>query len=209
MDIRIFPNGIYGATTYLVFDEKSKEAVLIDATNAVSEIEEIVNEKKLDIKYILITHGHFDHVYALPEFKKVFPNAMILIHKDDVELIDNIAMQCEMAGLENVTLPCVDGLVSEESRNLKVGEVEIKIIHTKGHSKGGVSYLIGDMLFTGDTLFRASIGRSDLWGGDIKELEFSIRKKLYKLDDSIKVYPGHGDMTTIGYERKYNVYFPD
>ena len=209
MDIQIFPNGIYGATTYLVFDEKSKEAVLVDATNAVGEIEEVVNEKKLDIKYILITHGHFDHVYALPEFKRKFPNAMILIHKDDVELIDNIAMHCEMAGLENITLPCVDGLVSEESRNLKIGETEIKIIHTKGHSKGGVSYLIKDMLFTGDTLFRASIGRSDLWGGDIKELEYSIRKKLYKLDDSIKVYPGHGDMTTIGYERKYNVYFPD
>ena len=112
-----------------------------------------------------------------------------------------------MAEIENVKLPCVDGLLGDESHNLKLGEKEIKIIHTKGHSKGGVCYLIDDVLFSGDTLFQGSIGRCDLWGGSFEEIIKSIREKLFILDDKTVVYPGHGDKTTIGFEKKYNPYF--
>ena len=122
-------------------------------------------------------------------------------------LLDNIETQCSMAEIEDIKIPCLDGLLDENSHNLTLGEKEIKVIHTKGHSKGGVCYLIDDILFSGDTLFQGSIGRCDLWGGSMSEIEESIKGKLFKLDENIVVYPGHGDKTTIGYEKKYNPYF--
>ena len=112
-----------------------------------------------------------------------------------------------MAGIENIEIPCVDGLLDENTKNLRLGENEIKVIHTKGHSKGGVCYLIGNILFSGDTLFKGSIGRCDLFGGDFKEIEKSIKEKLFVLDEDTVVYPGHGDKTTISYEKKFNPYF--
>ena len=207
MEIKIFENGIYGAITYLVYDKKTKEGAIIDCTNAISEIKNIVEKEKINLKYALITHGHFDHIYCLSEFKEKFPQALILIHKDDMILLNQIDMQCAMAGLPQIKLPCVDGLLDEKSHNLTIGDKEIKVIHTKGHSKGGVCYLIDNVLFSGDTLFQGSIGRCDLWGGSMKEIEASIKEKLFILDENTVVYPGHGDKTTIGYEKKYNPYF--
>lgn len=207
MELKTFPNGIYGATTYLIYDKQSKEGAIIDCTSSIDEIKEIAEKNKLNIKYILITHGHFDHVYCTYEMKKQFPNALILMHKEDLELLNNLETQCAIAGVENVKIPCVDGLVDENSHNLKLGEEEIKIIPTRGHSKGGLCYLIGKILFSGDTLFQGSIGRYDLWGGSAKELEHSIREKLFTLNEDIVVYPGHGEKTTIGYEKIFNPYF--
>lgn len=207
MEIKSYPNGVFGATTYLVYDKESKEGVLIDCTCAVDEILNFIKQQNINLKYILITHGHFDHVYCLAEFKEKFPQIQVLMHKDDMPLLNQVANQCSMTGVEEIKVPCIDALINDDTKNLKIGNSEIKIIHTKGHSKGGVCYLIGDNLFSGDTLFKTSIGRCDLFGGDIKEIEQSIKEKLFKLDDSITVYPGHGDKTTIGYEKKFNPYF--
>ena len=207
MEIKSYPNGIFGATTYLVYDKESKEGVLIDCTCAVDEILNFIKQQNINLKYILITHGHFDHVYCLAEFKEKFPQIQVLMHKDDMPLLNQVANQCSMTGVEEIKVPCIDALINDDTKNLKIGNSEIKVIHTKGHSKGGVCYLIGDNLFSGDTLFKTSIGRCDLFGGDIKEIEQSIKEKLFKLDDSITVYPGHGDKTTIGYEKKFNPYF--
>ena len=207
MEIKSYPNGVFGATTYLVYDKESKEGVLIDCTCAVDEILNFIKQQNINLKYILITHGHFDHVYCLAEFKEKFPQIQVLMHKDDMPLLNQVANQCSMTGVEEIKVPCIDALINDDTKNLKIGSSEIKIIHTKGHSKGGVCYLIGDNLFSGDTLFKTSIGRCDLFGGDIKEIEHSIKEKLFKLDDSITVYPGHGDKTTIGYEKKFNPYF--
>lgn len=207
MEIKAYPNGIFGATTYLVYDKKTKEAVLIDCTCAVDEILKFIESNKLNLKYVLITHGHFDHVYCLSKLKEKYKTAQIFLHKDDLELLNQVPNQCAMTGIDEIKVPCVDALINDETKNLKIGEVEIKIIHTKGHSKGGVCYLIKDALFSGDTLFKTSIGRCDLFGGDFKEIEVSIKDKLFKLDDNITVYPGHGDKTTIGFEKKFNPYF--
>ena len=207
MKVKIFPNGIYGAITYLIYDDVSKEGALIDCTCSIDEIKEIIEKENINLKYILITHGHFDHVYCLPEAKENFPQSQILIHKDDMILLENMPMQCQMAEIEDIEIPCVDALLDENSHNLTLGNNEIKIIHTKGHSKGGVCYLINDILFSGDTLFQGSIGRCDLWGGSMGEIEQSIKNKLFILDENIIVYPGHGDKTTIGYEKKFNPYF--
>ena len=207
MQIKVFPNGIYGAITYLIYDEKTKEGALVDCTCSIDEIEEIVKREKINLKYILITHGHFDHVYCISQAKEAFPYAQILVHKDDEVLLDKIGVQCEMAEIEEIKIPCIDGLIGDKTHNLTLGENKIEIIHTKGHSKGGVCYLINNVLFSGDTLFQDSIGRYDLWGGSYEELEESIKEKLFKLDDEITVYPGHGDKTSIGHEKKYNPYF--
>jgi len=207
MQILPFPNGIYGATTYLLYDEKTLDALLIDCTSSIDEIYSLVKEKKLNLKYVLITHGHFDHVYCLSKMKEKFPNTLIFINKADLSLLNQVETQCNMAGVEEIKLPCIDGLLDESTKNIKIGEYEVKIIETKGHTKGGVCYLINNNLFSGDTLFYESIGRCDLFGGSIKEIEDSIRNKLYILPDDITVYPGHGDSTTIGHEKKYNGYF--
>ena len=207
MKIQTFPNGIYGATTYFIYDENSREGAIIDATCSIDEIKHIACKNCINLKYILITHGHFDHVYCIEEAKEAFKTAQVLIHKDDMELLNNIPTQCSLVGIEEIKIPCVDGLLGNNSHNLKLGETEIKIIHTKGHSKGGVCYLINNILFSGDTLFQGSIGRYDLWAGSEKELLESISQKLFTLDDDTIVYPGHGDKTTIGYEKKFNPYF--
>lgn len=207
MEIIPYNQGIYGATTYLIYDKKTLEGALIDATCCVSEIEKYIQKNKINLKYILLTHGHFDHVYCLSKFKKLFPNALIFANSADLELLDNIETQCNMAGVDNVNLPCVDGTISEDSKNITLGESEIKFIYTPGHSDGGMCYLINNVLFSGDTLFKASIGRCDLFSGSFKKIEQSIVNKLFKLPDETIVYPGHGENTTIGFEKKFNPYF--
>ena len=207
MEIKAFPNGIFGATTYLVYDETSKEAVLIDCTCGVFEIVNFIKKEKLNLKYILITHGHFDHVYCVSEMKKHFPIVPVMIHKDDIDLLNQVGVQCSMAEINEIEIPCVDALIDEKTKNLTIGSIPITIIHTKGHSKGGVCYLIKDKLFSGDTLFKESVGRCDLYGGDFSEIEQSIKDKLFTLDENITVYPGHGYPTTISHEKSYNQYF--
>lgn len=206
MKVIPFAQGIYGATTYLVYDEIFKDGFIVDCTSSVDEIKKIIEKENINLKYILITHGHFDHVYCLNEMKKNFPNAHIFIHKDDFPLLNTIEVQCEMAGIDNITIPCIDATLDENSKNFIIGNHEIKIIHTKGHSKGGVCYLIDNILFSGDTLFFESIGRYDLFGGDFDEIKKSIKEKLFTLNDDIIVYPGHGNSTTIIHEKKHNPY---
>lgn len=207
MEIKIFDDGIYGAITYLVYDKSSKEGAIIDCTCAIDDIKEIIEKEKINLKYALITHGHFDHVYCISQVKETFPSIQILIHKEDMVLLNNIKTQCSMADIEEIKVPCIDGLLGDETHNLALGNKEIQVIHTSGHSKGSVCYLIDNILFSGDTLFQGSIGRCDLWGGSMAEIEKSIKEKLFTLDENIIVYPGHGDKTTIGYEKKYNPYF--
>ncbi len=206
MRIISYPNGIFGATTYLVYDEKSSDALLIDCTSSIDEISDFIDENKLSLKYALITHGHFDHVYCLAEFKKKFPSALVFMSKNDMPLLNQVELQCSMAEVEQIKVPCIDGLLDENTMNIKLGDADVKIIETPGHSKGGVCYLIEDSLFSGDTLFFESVGRCDLYGGSIREIERSIKDKLYKLPDKTIVYPGHGDRTTIEHEKKYNQY---
>ena len=207
MELKSFPNGIFGATTYLLWDKNSHDGIIVDCTSSINEIEKIIKKEKINLKYILITHGHFDHVYCLDKMKEKFKDAQVLMHKDDKALLGQLGAQCSMAGVEEIQTPCIDGLLDEKSKNLKLGNNEINIIHTPGHTQGGVCYLINNILFSGDTLFKGSIGRCDLYGGDYNKIEKSIKEKLFTLDEKITVYPGHGDKTTIEHEKKYNPYF--
>ena len=130
-------------------------------------------------------------------------NAKAVISKDDLVISDNINEFTRLFGLPDTTPPTYD-LYVNDGDVLSVGNLEIKVIHTPGHTEGGVCYLIDGKLFSGDTLFRECVGRTDLFGGNFKKLSDSIKNKLFKLDGKIEVYPGHGETTTIEHEKKYN-----
>lgn len=207
MIIEGYPQGIYGATSYVIYDDTTKDCAIIDATCCVDEIKNYIEKNGLNLKYILITHGHFDHIYCIDKLKEKFPNVPVMMNNNDTVLLANVVNQCNMAGIEPIDVPTIDLDINEQTTSLMLGEHKIKVIETKGHSKGGNCYLIDDILFSGDTLFKDSIGRCDLFTGDYKEIEQSIVNKLFQLPDNITVLPGHGEKTTIGYEKKNNPYF--
>lgn len=200
MIIKRFIAGQLENNMYLVADEASRKAVLIDASSNIPELIEAA--KDYDVEYILLTHGHFDHIMGLTSLKKEL-NAQAVICKDDLVISDNINEFTSLFGLPEVTPPTYEKYI-KDGDILKVGNMDIKVIHTPGHTEGGTCYLVDENLFSGDTLFKESVGRTDLFGGNFKKLSDSIKNKLFKLDDKIEVYPGHGDKTTIGYEKKYN-----
>ncbi len=202
MIIKQFIAGPIENNMYLLVDEKTKQAVLIDATALVPEILDTVKELGADVKYILLTHGHFDHIMGLNDLKEAL-NAQAVINKNDLTLSDKINEFTRMFNMPETT-PSVYEKFVDDGDVIQAGDMKIEVISTPGHTEGGVCYLVDDNLFSGDTLFRDSVGRTDLWGGNFEKLSDSIKNKLFKLDDNIKVFPGHGPMTTIGYEKKHN-----
>ena len=200
MIIKTFVAGFLENNMYLVLDETSKKGVLVDATENLPEISEAA--KGYDIEYIFLTHGHFDHILGLNDLKKTL-NAKSVINHNDLVISDNINEFTRMFNQPD-SIPPKYELYVKDGDEIRVGNLKFKVITTPGHTEGGVCYLIDDKLFSGDTLFRGSVGRTDLFGGDFKKLSDSIKNKLFKLDSKIKVYPGHGPETTIGYEKQYN-----
>ena len=206
MIIKKLPLGPIEANTYIIFDEKSKEAVVIEASGNAQKIKEELDALGAKLKYILLTHGHFDHVFALNDLKELYPNAKAFLNKNDKPLTEHVAAQCAHFGIGGIEEPKIDEYVDENS-SLEFANIKIKPIHTPGHSKGSMCYLIENELFSGDTLFFEEIGRCDLFGGDFSEIEKSIREKIFTLDKNTTVHPGHGQDTTVAHEIKYNAYF--
>lgn len=200
MIIKTFVAGFLENNIYLILDERSKKGVLIDATECLPEIIEAA--KGYDIEYILLTHGHFDHILGLTDLKKAL-NAKAVINQNDLIISDNVNEFTRLFNQPDIVPPVYEKYI-KDGDEINVGNLKIKVITTPGHTEGGVCYLIDDKLFSGDTLFRGSVGRTDLFGGNFKKLSDSVLNKLFKLDDKIKVYTGHGPETTIGYEKKYN-----
>lgn len=196
----------FAANNYLLYDENSKDAVLFDCAGSNDAIFKFIDENNLNLKYILITHAHFDHVGGLKGFKEKYPNVKVLMAKADEEMYKNLGMQCDLFGQRRVEPIKIDEFI-DDTKEIEFNDTKIEVISTPGHSKGSVCYLIGDNLFAGDTLFLEEIGRCDLPTGSFKEIEHSIKEKLFKLDDNIKVFTGHGDNTTIGHEKVHNAYF--
>jgi hydroxyacylglutathione hydrolase len=181
--------GPYQANCYIIGNRETMEGIVIDPGDEVFRIVRTVTETGLNIRYILITHGHIDHVGGAAELKKI-TGAPVYIHPLDT------------AGLGFPP----DGQVNE-GEDILLGTYRIKILHTPGHSPGGVCYLAPGAVFTGDTLFAGSIGRTDFPGGDYRRLIQEVRSKLFTLDETLRVYPGHGPPSTIGTERSTNPFF--
>ena len=194
-----------GCNCSIIGDPVTKQAIVVDPGGAHERILNEVHQLGFTVSHILHTHAHFDHFLASGEMKKA-TGATICLHQDDLELWKHLEMQCRMFGVAYVPVPMPDYWLKDEEK-LLVGQVSAVALHTPGHTPGSTTFhLKGDrnILFTGDTLFMQSIGRTDLWGGSHQEILRSIEKKLMTFDDDTLVIAGHGKSTTIGHERRYN-----
>jgi glyoxylase-like metal-dependent hydrolase (beta-lactamase superfamily II) len=187
---------------YILADEKTREAIIIDPGDDGDEILKVIRDKQLTVKYIVNTHAHFDHVGANRQIKDA-TGAELLIHEADDALLGAAPGQARMFGMTAPSSPRADQYL-KHGDTVKAGEVELKVLHTPGHSAGGICLLGDGMVFTGDALFAGSIGRTDFMGGDLMTLITSIKNNLLSLPDDTKVFSGHGPASTIGEERREN-----
>ncbi|HHQ49714.1 MAG TPA: MBL fold metallo-hydrolase [Acidobacteria bacterium] len=207
MLLDVFPTGPIQANCTLLGDEDAGVMVIVDPGDEAERIIEKVRESGLAPVAILHTHGHLDHAGGTGGVKAAFPEAPIRIHRDDLELYQNLARQGRMFGLEMEDPPPPDGWL-EHGERIAVGHLELEVRHTPGHSPGSVCFVVHHapepLVIAGDVLFAGSIGRTDLWGGSFEVLERSILDQLYTLPDETRVITGHGPVTTIGHERHTN-----
>lgn len=192
--------GMFASNCYIIGE--GSEGVVIDSGADAAEIAEAVDELKLKIKYIILTHAHIDHIVSVDELRSTLGAKVLLHEKEARALADPFYNGSVLFGLKKV-FKVADGVL-KDGDVMEAGGLKLEIIHTPGHTSGGICIKAGDNVFTGDTLFMMSIGRTDLGDGDQEQLMDSIRNKLMLLKDETKVYPGHGTSTTIGYERENN-----
>lgn len=190
---------------YIIGCEKTKEAVVIDPGGNGEEIKSILDQLDLKTRWILLTHGHFDHTGGLKKLKEL-ADGLICIHGDDLFLLERSAESAGMYGFSIDPSPEADRLLKDNDE-IPVGQYKIKAFHTPGHSPGSLCYYLEDKIFVGDVLFAGSIGRTDLPGGNHGTLINSIKEKLFTLPGHTVVYPGHGPRTTISRETKENPFF--
>lgn len=211
MKVKQFEFNMLPVNTYVVWDEHTHEAAVIDAgcytPKECETLKEFISEEGLTVKYLLNTHLHFDHIFGNGFMYKEY-GVKTCAHPADEEWLVEAPQRTRMFGLEFPGTPAPIGTYLEEGDKLMLGYYSLQCIHVPGHSPGSIVFYSpeGRCLFAGDVLFQGSIGRSDLPGGDIRTLIDSIRENLLTLPDATLVYPGHGDATTIGYEKQYNFY---
>lgn len=192
------------ANSYIIAD--NGEAVIVDPSDP-GRISSIINEKDLKVRFIVLTHGHFDHIIGVDSLVSQYPGLKVLVHPaDHVKLTDPEKNVSTLFG-SNVTVKA-DKFSLTEKDTVKIGNTLIKVMETPGHSEGSIVLMAGNNLFSGDTLFKGSVGRTDLPGSDPKALMSSL-KKICSLSNNLKVYPGHGELTILGEEKKTNPYLQD
>lgn len=197
-------SGALGVNTYMVADENTGKGFILDPGGWDRRMREQVDSMGMDPEYIILTHGHADHIMGIPALKKDFPNIITVAHEKEVEMLTDVDfnMSTQFGSATSVDAD----MYVKDGDHLKVGELELEFIFTPGHSPGGMCVYIPseNLLFSGDTLFQASIGRTDFPGSSFTALEKAIHEKLWSLPDETTVYPGHMGPTTIGYEKEHN-----
>ena len=198
-----------GENTYLIWDEKTREAAIIDAgmsnNRENAAVSELITKENLQLKYALQTHIHFDHVWGLSYIKETY-GLRPICHADDEVIYSQAPEMTGMFRLSmNWNLPAIDRYI-KEGETIQLGNTVIKVLHTPGHTPGGVSYYVesAHTIFTGDTLFQGSVGRTDLPGGNLADEIYSIKNKILTLPSDTIIYSGHGPASNVGWELKYN-----
>ncbi len=196
-DIGPFANNIY-----VVTDPATRETAVIDVGFEPERVIELVRAKGLDVRWLLATHAHYDHVAAMLPVQQAV-GGQFALHRADLLLLRAVAFQGSMFGLPAVPVPEVE-LELAEGLRVPLGDQSLDVLFTPGHAPGHVTFRHGQTLWSGDVLFAGSVGRTDLPGSSWSELERSIRERLFPLGDELRVLPGHGSATTIGEERLHN-----
>lgn len=202
MIVERLPLGVYAANCYIIMCEDTKEAMIVDLGGEPEEIVKKSKELDFKIKFIVLTHGHGDHIAGIPELLNVI-SCPVYIHEKDEEMILDPKL--------NLTAVMSTGRISikpdrllKDGDILRIGNLEIEVIHTPGHTMGGISLKIENYLITGDTLFKGSIGRTDLHGGSYEAIIDSVNNKLLRYSDDVIILPGHGPATNVGLEKRTN-----
>ena len=204
ISVKTFVLGEVSTNTYIVTEDETGVTAVVDPSVADGELLKFI--ENLDVKYILLTHGHFDHIMGAEAVKKA-TGAKIVIHKDDEIAFTDGKISLISYHHPEINLNLNGDIIVEDGTNIPFGNTNIYVMHTPGHTRGGVCYIFENekLLFSGDTLFKLSAGRTDFIGGNPRTEILSLRK-IAALDGDYKVYPGHGESTTLSYERQYNRY---
>lgn len=202
MNIETLTVGPLAVNSFIVSDPETNEALLIDPGSEAKRIINLIEVRKLKLKTIINTHCHIDHAAEVKTIQDYF-NAEFLIHENESQLLHMLGESDGLFGIKVSGIPKVNHYLKPD-QEITIGHNIGKILYTPGHSPGGISLYIQNYLFVGDCLFKNSIGRTDLHGGNYDELISSIKLQLFTLPDDTIVYPGHGPLTTIEYEKRNN-----
>lgn len=202
MIVKQYQTGPLDVNTYAIIDEKTKKAALIDVGGSIKEIISDMVSQGYEVQFILNTHGHFDHVYGEKEAQQLY-NLPVYIHSADKELVKHLKDQTNMWNIPSVEAPEINGIF-EDGDEIELGELKIKVLHTPGHTPGGVGFYCENTLFSGDSLFYCSIGRTDFPLSNYNDLIKSVKEKFLTLPDDTRVLPGHDRETSIGFEKQNN-----
>lgn len=194
--------GMYGANCYIVGSEETKEAAVIDPGAEFNKIDSKLKDLGLKPTMVILTHYHGDHIGAVQEFIDKY-DTKIYIHKEDAKSLNDSSMNLTKSMFGKDIEVKADVELSDGDE-INLGDLKFEIIHTPGHTKGGICIKVGNIMMTGDTLFNSSIGRTDFPGGSFEEIIKSIKEKVFKYDDDTILYPGHMSSSTIKREKQYN-----
>lgn len=194
------------ANCYLVTDMATNESLLVDPGAFAERQKDYIKSQGVDnLKYILLTHGHYDHILGVEKFRQTLGGQVVIHSLDADKLSSEMKSLYIFSGSESEFIPTSADITVNDGDTLPFGSETVEVIHTPGHTKGGVCYKIRDIIFSGDTLFKGTIGRTDFPDSDEYEMLSSL-KKLYALEDDYKIYPGHEGVTTLDFEKKANRY---
>jgi len=196
--------GEFGSNCWLVIDEESGDAVIIDPSPAIDIIKEAIEHRGVRVKYVLLTHGHFDHMTSCDDLRDL-TGAPLAVHRDDADCLVNSRLNCSRVFMDRDIVYRPAEILLDEGEELTFGSLTVTLMHTPGHTKGSACFFIGDSMFSGDTLFDGSIGRSDLPGSSTLELLASLRR-IAAIEKDYKLYTGHGSVSTLEKQKLYNPY---
>lgn len=189
--------------TYIAYDENTNKGFMVDPGGYAAEITDYIRNNNIELEYIILTHGHGDHIGGIEKFRKDFPDVKVLANEHEKEMLADPGLNLS-TGMFGKPVTITADILVKDGYELKIGNMDLKFFHTPGHSPGGQIILVDNVLFSGDTLFRQSVGRTDFKGCSYEALIKSIKEKIFVLPDETTVLPGHMEATDVGFEKSHN-----